>query len=111
MCFKIILDILVYITTIILTGLNLPTLHDRRYRAKLQMLNKIVYHLVAIPDDCLTPVPPSLQKGYFNQLITNMDSFKFSFFPSSIKFWNQLPRNITDSTTYTKFCKGLDNYL
>ena len=40
--------------------LNLPTLEERRIRAKLQLFYKIIYHLVTIPDNCLTPIPPSL---------------------------------------------------
>ena len=63
-----------------LSEINLPTLQDRRSRAKLQKMYKIIHHLVAIPVDCLTPVPSYLQSGHFNQLITNVDSFKFSFF-------------------------------
>ena len=94
-----------------LSDLNLPTLQDRRSRAKVQMMYKIIHHLVAIPVDCLTPTPSYLRSGHFNQLHTNIDSFKFSFFPSTIKLWNQLPTNITDSATYTKFCEELDNYL
>ena len=97
--------------TSMLSDLNLPTLQDRRSRAKVQMMYKIIHHLVAIPVDCLTPTPSYLRSGHFNQLHTNVDSFKFSFFPSTIKLWNQLPTNITDSATYTKFCKELDNYL
>ena len=97
--------------TSLLSELNFSTLQDRRSRAKLQMMYKIIHHLVAIPDDCLTPAPSYLQSWYFNQLNTNVDSFKFSLLPSTIKSWNQLLRNITDSTTCTKFCKELDNWL
>ena len=68
-----------------LAELNLPTLEERRIRAKLQLFYKIIYHLVTIPDNCLTPIPPSLRSGYFKQLHTNVDSFKFTFFPSTIK--------------------------
>ena len=69
--------------TSMLSELNLPTLQDRS-RAKLQMMYKIIQHLVAIPVDCLNPAPSCLQTGYFNQLNTNVDSFKFSFSPSTI---------------------------
>ena len=93
-----------------LANLNLPTLQERRNRAKLQMLYKIIHQLVAIPDNCLTPIPSYLRSGYFNQLNTNIDCFKYSFFPSSIKLWNHLPPSITHTATYTKFCKELDNY-
>ena len=71
--------------TSMLSELNLPTLQDRRSRAKLQMMYKIIHHLVAIPVDCLTSAPSYLRIGHFNQLNTNVDSFKFSFFPSTIK--------------------------
>ena len=93
-----------------LTNLNLPTLQNRRKRAKLQILYKIIHHLLAIPDDCLTHVLPSLRSGSFNQLNTKVDSFKFSFFPSTIKLWNLLSHNVTDTPTYTELCNELDNY-
>ena len=94
-----------------LSELNLPTLQGRRSRAKLQMIHKIINDPVAIPIDCLTPAAPSyLRNGHFNQLNTNVDSFKVSFFPSTIKLWSHLPTNITEFTTYTKFIIGLDNY-
>ena len=68
--------------SLMLENLNLPTLKNRRNRAKLQMMYKITNNLVCTPNDCLIPVPPSLRNGYYNQLDT---SFKFSFFPSTIK--------------------------
>jgi len=93
-----------------LSDLNLPTLQSRRSKLKLQMLYKIIHHLVDIPDDCLTSVPPFLRHGYYNQLNTRVDSFKFSFFPSVIKTWNNLPQNIVSTPTYTEFCNVLDTY-
>ena len=70
--------------TTMLADLNLPILYKirRRNRAKLQMLYKIVHHLVTIPDDCLTPVPSSQQSGYFNQI--QMWTASNSPFPSII---------------------------
>ena len=43
--------------TSMLANLNLPTLQERRNRAKLQMLYKVIHKLVAIPNNCLTPIP------------------------------------------------------
>ena len=87
--------------TSMLSELNLPTLQGRRSRAKLQMMYKIIHHLVAISVDCLTPAPSCLRTGYFNQLNTNVDSFKFSFFPSTINYGINSPAtNMTDSDTY-----------
>ena len=94
-----------------LTDLNLPTLQSRRKKLKLQMLYKIIHRLADIPDDCLTPVPSFLRSGYFNQLNTRVDSFIFSFFPSVIKLWNNLPQNIVNAPTYTEFCNDLDTFI
>ena len=57
------------------SNLNLPTLQERRNRAKLQMLYKVIHQLVAIPNNCLTPIPSYLRSGYFNQLNTNVTGF------------------------------------
>jgi len=66
------------------------------------MLYKIINHIVDIPGDCLTPVLSYLQSGYFNQLNTRVDSYKFSFFPSVIKLWSNLPHIIVSAPTYTE---------
>ena len=50
----------IILDTPVLSELNLPTLQDRKSRAKLQMMYKIIHHLVAIPVDCLTPAPSYL---------------------------------------------------
>ena len=73
-------------------NVNLPTLKSRRNRAKLQMMYKITNNLVCIPNDCLIPIPPFLRNGYFNQLDTRIDSFKFSFSPQrSGRLWSSIP--------------------
>ena len=71
--------------TSMLANLNLPTLQERRNRAKLQMLYNIIHQLVVIPNNCLTLIPSYLWSGYFNQLNTNIHCFKYSLFPSTIK--------------------------
>ena len=43
--------------TVMLNDLELPSLHCRRFKSKLQMLYKIIHNLVDIPSDCLTPLP------------------------------------------------------
>ena len=70
-----------------LKDLDLPTLQHRRNRAKLQMLYKTINQMVAIPDNCQTPIPSFLRHGHFKQLK-----------------WNQLPQYLTNSVTYTQFC-------
>ena len=96
--------------TSMLSSLNLPSLRDRRIRAKLLMMYKIIHQLVCIPDDFLAPKYPSLRRGYFTQPDTRVDCFKFSFFPSTIKLWNSLPPYVINSPTCSQFCTNLDNY-
>ena len=98
--------------SLMLENLYLPTLKSRRNRTKLQMMYKITNNLVTvcIPNDCLIPIPPFLRNSYVNQLDTRIDSFKFSFFPSTIKLWNSIPPHIVNSPTHDQFCTLLDNY-
>ena len=79
--------------TSMLSTLNLPPLQQRRERAKLIMMYKIINDLIdtCIPKDYFTPNDSRLRKGYYRQLMTNIDSYKFSFSPSVIKLWNPLP--------------------
>ena len=91
-----------------LTDLNLTTLQSRRKKLKLQMLYKIIHCLADIQDDSLTPIPSFLRSGYFNKLNTRVDSFKFSFYSSVIKLWNNLPQNIANAPSYTESCNDLD---
>ena len=97
--------------TTMLTDLELPTLQSRRIKSKLMMLYKIIRSLADIPSDCLTPLPPYLRKGNFNQLNTRVDSFKFSFYTSVIKLWNNLSQNIINAPTYTDFCNAIDTLI
>ena len=39
----------------------------------------------------------------FTQPFTRIDSYLYSFFPSSIKLWNALPNYIIDSTNIEQF--------
>jgi len=57
----------------------------RKNRAKLSMMYKIIHHLVAVPDDCLSPIYSPLRRGYYKLFITNwtqgliVTNFLFSF--------------------------------
>ena len=39
----------------------------------------------------------------FIQPVTRIDSYLYSFFPSSIKLWNALPKYVIDSTNIEQF--------
>jgi len=42
--------------------------------------------------------------------MTLIDPYKYSFFPSTLKLWNQLPVDIIDSPTINDFCNILTNF-
>ena len=92
-----------------LNCLSLPTLQSRRNKAKLSTMYKIIHHIVAIPDNCLNPICSPLRRGYYSQFATRIDSYKFSFFPSTVKLWNSLSSFVVNSPTYDQFCINLDN--
>ena len=93
-----------------LENLNLPTLKSKRNRAKLQMIYEVTNNLVCIPNVCLIPIPPFLRNGYYNQLDTKIDNFKFSFFSLDSQAIEFNPPYIVNSPTFDQFCTHLDNY-
>ena len=81
--------------TSMLNKLNLCSLKERRFRSKSIMIYKVLNNLIDIPAHHFVPNYLSLRNGYFTQLPTRIDSFKF--FPSVIKIWNTLPLFVTNS--------------
>ena len=63
-----------------------------------------------MPTDDITPKLSSLRSGYYHQPMTLIDAYKFSFFPSTIKLWNQLPADVINSSTPNEFCNNLSNF-
>ena len=43
----------------------------------------------------------------FMQPMTRTDSYMYSFFPSAIKIWNDLPQNVIDSNDIDQFKQKL----
>ena len=43
----------------------------------------------------------------FMQPMTRIDSYMYSFFPSAIKIWNDLPQNVIDSNDINQFKQKL----
>ena len=73
--------------------LNWPTLELQRNYLKLIMLYKIAKGLVDIPSILLTLLH-SLTRGHPYRLhipSARINSYLYSFLPSAIKLWNQLP--------------------
>jgi len=91
--------------------LDLPTLQQRRAKAKLTLMYKILNDQIDVTKDVFITSDPRLRNGYFQQLVTNIDSYKYSFFPSVIKLWNQLPPHFVNSPSLDQFCDNLSNYI
>jgi hypothetical protein len=82
--------------TQMMSDLNWKSLESRRRDSRLILLFKIINNLVAIPPDKYLErknqnynLRNPNQKQY-QVKSANVDSFKFSFFPRSIKEWNNL---------------------
>ena len=97
--------------TTMLNKLDLVLLKDRRFRSKSILMYKILNNLIDIPSCYFIPSHHSLRRGYFIQLPTRIDSFKFFFFLSVIKIWNSLPSYLTNSPSLNHFCNYLDKYI
>ena len=77
--------------TRMMSSLNLSTLEQRRNNAKLIIMYKALNGSLCVPTDDFVPNHRPSREGYFNQLQTMIDSYKFSFYPSVIRLWNSLP--------------------
>jgi len=102
--------------TSILEQLDWPTLQERRDQMKMIMMYKIVHGLVFIQHNL--PLTPSnlnnISRGHSNRFIqpsTRVDSYKHSFFPSTIRMWNRLPNYVILSDTLSQFKNNLCNHI
>ena len=89
------------------------SLQERRYTARVSLLYKIQHGLVDIessrymrPSDSRTRG----QRGLFQER-TNCDAHFNSFFPCTIRDWNELPRHITEASTLEEFRISLARQL
>ena len=78
-------------------SLNLPTLEQRRNNAKLTIMYKALNGSLCLPTDDFVPNHCPSREGYFIQLQTMIDSYKFSFYSSVIRLWNSLPLSVISS--------------
>ena len=94
--------------TTMLRHLDLPTLQQRRQHSKIIMLYRIRHQLASIPT--ATYIRPSTRNTqhyilpYARTLV-----FQTSFFPCTIKIWNNLQPVITNSTTIPRLRKALQS--
>ena len=96
--------------TNMLSTLDWPTLNQRRFVARQTTLWKAINKKTAIP------VPPYIKpsrtqsRGYSHTLLnvsTRTDSYKYSFFPRTVRCWNLLPPPIVSADTAEKLTDNL----
>ena len=94
--------------------LNWPLLESRRTRAKLHLLHRAKSKSIVLPlDDLAWEVPPPKTRNKSNTKInfptyhSNVNSQKFSFFPNTIRYWNELPDHIKANPSFPGFKKSL----
>lgn len=97
--------------TDMLSHLGWESLEQRRHRARLVFMYKIVHGVVAIPAaQYFIPVTRSLrgqhQYAYFRPHAST-DYYKYSFFPRTIAQWNWLPSHVVQSPSPLSFSETL----
>ena len=97
--------------TNIMKNLEWPALEDRRKRAKVTMFYRIINGLIEVETGGLAPKTNSLRtRGHehrYNVPFSRLQSHQQSFFPSTIRVWNNLPENVVAATNVNVFKDNL----
>ena len=91
-----------------INDLNWYPLELRRREARLTMFYKIINDLIAIPaEDYVTQLSSRTRGGAsgnnFRPITSNTNVFTNSFFPKTVKDWNNLPDSIKSAVTINQF--------
>ena len=93
--------------------LEWETLESRRTKIQLTMFFKIVNDLVDIPSSDYLILANSKTRANHSkkmqQYHTRTDIFKNSFFPRTIRNWNQLPASVAEAPDLVSFKRGLSS--
>jgi hypothetical protein len=94
-----------------LNELNWTPLQERRAQYKVIMMYRIVHGLVDIPTTHLTPQARSVRGHMYRYKIPFARTliYQRSFFPDTIRIWNNLPAQIVEQSSLESFRQGLDN--
>ena len=97
--------------TNMLANLQLPTLECRRQMLKLVMLYHILYHFVKMESPGLTHFTTRTHGNSLRltQPFARTDTYFYSFYPSSIRLWNNLPCDIVECSSIEQFKDKLSN--
>ena len=92
-----------------LSLLNWPTLQEQRKHHKLTLMYKINNNIIHAPTEDLQPNPRKPLNFHVPQ--SSIDAHLHSFYPSTIRLWNQLPQTTKTSTSLTSFSSALKKNL
>ena len=98
-----------------LQSLNWPTLQHHRKRMRLTLLYKSINSLLALKiPSYFIPISTNTrthhhQSYHFTHIRT--DAYMNSFFPRTIREWNDLPQQVIDSNSLDLFQEQLDIYF
>ena len=90
--------------------LKWDNLITRRQQSKVTMIYRVIHQLVAIPSaPYLQPTSVRTRGNNMRFLVpfTSVNSYKNSFFPSTVRLWNSLPSDITRMQSLEAFKGGI----
>ena len=98
-----------------LHNLNWPTLSQRRRHHRLNLVYQITYNLIGLSlPEYYQPTSRHTRHHHLLHLIippSNTTAHMSSFFPNTIRDWNQLPVSIIELNNYNDFLSALTNYV
>ena len=91
--------------TNLLNSLQWESLQQRRWKQSLVMCYKIHHQLIAIEPANYYTTGDSRTRGNhrFRQIRAKKDTYQHSFFPRSIRKWNQVPSSVVDAGSLEDF--------
>ena len=83
--------------------LKWPTLHHRRIAHDIHILYKIINKLLNISLPQIVHKSPTNPHRFLHIQALNSDAFKYSFYARTTRFWNKIPPNICQITSFPSF--------
>lgn len=94
--------------TEMLRNLKLNTLQHRRNENKVRFMHKVLHNDVHSLSDIVSRARNSDIR--LIPINARIQSYEFSYVPSTIKLWNNLPANIANLCDFNGFCNSLCSY-
>ena len=97
------------VVTSVISRLQWESLEQRRAKARAIFMYKIVNNLVDVhAEHILTPLDNrSRGNAAYRTLYTNVDVYRYSFFPRTFITWNTIPPTLRQINTIDQFQAGL----